>query len=564
MGFWKDTILHDNIKKGFEGRGQKSRRVYRHDSYLAIWYAQFKRAAWCIGNGCAPEYSAKKQFQEKWENIFEEGASGVLFNVILGYVKILVWKKDISLSLTPVLLYHLLASSLDNKKLIVFDDVERHQFSDEKDFFGLINNLVENQNCKVLFVTNNFQMLNGEIREKLIWKCLTYAPDPKELATTLLCGEKGVGCEYVSVDHVKCIRAAAERANCHNARAIIKAKPLIQMALSRSASIETDFDNSRIEEALTDLIEYSLLEASSDSPKAPDYTTEEFSCVFDTEYLAKVRRYREYASLHVIHDFFTPKHSVSTIDVHEALSNFLSWKYPDTIDSKRVKLLFEEYDRIDFMSTLEAFLYARLLFSSYFNIDVETSYLLEYVRKLFSLLECGFFFDCKSYDAHKHIRAFFEKVYRRSCELVCPTIVTSLKMLQEEPDNHFPNDDTVYSKRHFEELKKYLENENKIIFQRKVESITNGSELHVFINEEIDNKRDPLRWLSPSKIADLFCTGDEKSQIEIINGVSKIRSLGSPGFSEWADELYRLISGFDFNNPLFRHRCFTLRSILRS
>lgn len=139
--------------------------------------------------------------------------------------------------------------------------------------------------------------------------------------------------------------------------------------------------------------------------------------------------------------------------------------------------------------------------------------------------------------------------------------------MQEEPDNHFPDDDTDYSKKHFTKLRGYVEDEYNAIYKSRVESIANGSELHAFVNDEMDNEHNPFHWLRPSKIVDLFRNGDEQSQIEVINSISKIRSSNSPEFSEWADwadELDKLISELDFNNPLFRHRCFTLKSILRS
>ncbi|WP_433814870.1 P-loop NTPase fold protein [Flavobacterium johnsoniae] len=66
-----------------------------------------------------------------------------------------------------------------DKLLICFDDIERmSEKIDVNDFLGIVNDLVENKNCKVLLIANEEEIKDGiTFKEKTIEKTLHFSPD---------------------------------------------------------------------------------------------------------------------------------------------------------------------------------------------------------------------------------------------------------------------------------------------------------------------------------------------------------------------------------------------------
>ena len=136
-------------------------------------------------------------------------------------------KLGVSVNATPRMLFDLVCN---DKQLIVFDDMERADlgFADNA-LFGTINDLVEARGMKIVVVTNDITKISAETREKVIWKAFDLNPDFGDLARDVFGPMAGA---ISGVPIVELLAKAAAEVECDNVRAMIKAKPLIEMMAS--------------------------------------------------------------------------------------------------------------------------------------------------------------------------------------------------------------------------------------------------------------------------------------------------------------------------------------------
>lgn len=224
----------------------------------------------------------------------------------------------------------------NEKDVIVLDDAERNGCEGEveqKLLFGAINDLVENRGLKVIFVTNEVNAIADEIREKLIWKAWKFEPDFEKLITNQfgdisLCDGKA--------DVFKLLSTAVDRSSCNSARALIKAEPLIKMALSSSATHSERYSASIYETVLEEFIEFCLLAASGRKPTCP--VRDEGESFLDlSNRLEEEAQYKKYKSFTVIEAFFSPAGAVPQQDVDDCLNAYLEENYPETPGERELK-----------------------------------------------------------------------------------------------------------------------------------------------------------------------------------------------------------------------------------
>lgn len=154
----------------------------------------------------------------------------------------------------------LIIYALNNDVVIAFDDIERRSTSSSADtnLFGMINDLVESHGAKVIFIMNSDSDQTGtefdkDIREKLIWKSYFFNPTCSYLIGTVF-HETLNG----TFDIHRAIITAAERVQCDNFRAILRAKQFITELASVSALKKRVTSKRSVELAFTDIVSYAF------------------------------------------------------------------------------------------------------------------------------------------------------------------------------------------------------------------------------------------------------------------------------------------------------------------
>lgn len=229
-----------------------------------------------------------------------------------------------------------LLNLLPRKKcLIVLDDIERSPFFREHDnSFGLINDLCENQERKVLLVTGlNYPNEQKNQLEKVVWKKYSYVPSPKELYEATLSGSipSISKCDF---DIKKAVIDGIEHSGSLSIRALIKARPsLITIASSNSLKNQT-IDRSEREHSLSKAIELAILVSANALPEVEESSsTLEKVLVMDQlegyeylqealEPLANGESVNENEIDHALSKFIEEKHSRTELDVE--IDNLLS------------------------------------------------------------------------------------------------------------------------------------------------------------------------------------------------------------------------------------------------
>lgn len=248
-----------------------------------------------------------------------KGAATTVGNASISLGKALLEKYNISLNATPQMLTNMLGAN----QLVILDDFERQRLSDEVGvcLFGAINNLVEGLGCKVLIVTNDYQAIDAELREKTVWRCYRFDPKPEELARDIILPQLPDGLSKTGFDARESIERAAAMVGCHNARAMLKARNLIGMAISSDVMADENIDVGNREKAFVEFVRYVLLTAMGTAPKKP--LAKSLDKSDDLERIQKQYSYNQYVQLGVIADYFNPKKIVGSADVCECLRTYV-------------------------------------------------------------------------------------------------------------------------------------------------------------------------------------------------------------------------------------------------
>lgn len=243
----------------------------------------------------------------------------------------------------------LLTNLLGPKTLIVMDDVERRcseELSDNN-LFGIINDLVEGQGCKVLLVTKSCADLPKEINEKLVWKRFGFDPDPSELASDILVFDE----TFDWFDANACVQHAARLSHCSNARAMIKCRPLLQAALKTRILADESIDPENRTRAFIDFARYALLTAYGCEPTEPN--REDYKQDDSFAWASASVEYQRYSKLTSIGDFFQSGHPIDMDMLESELRGYISERYPGSPKTMELVRLLEKYQDIRTMDDTE-------------------------------------------------------------------------------------------------------------------------------------------------------------------------------------------------------------------
>lgn len=284
----------------------------------------------------------------------------------------------------------MLSAALGRKQLLVLDDFERNRFSEDQmlELYGAINSLVEGQNCKVMFVTNNFLKMNKDLREKLIWKCYRFEPDPKDLANSIIVPGLSQNARELGFEPNGCVLEAAAGIGCTNARAMIKASPLISMALSSNAACDSLVDCSNRRDALCDFVRYSLLAAMGSEPERPPERNP--GEPYDPKRTYELVSYNHYSKLDVICDFFSSKSGITREDVDVCIAHYITSEYAGSPETMRVARLLAKTRDVQSLEDEEVACLASELSYCFLNTRFDLAHLLDVVQISWTLRSWGF------------------------------------------------------------------------------------------------------------------------------------------------------------------------------
>lgn len=248
------------------------------------------------------------------------------------------------LSLDPITEADLLVNLvLKDRCILVLDDVERYSLRhdvDAKSLFGAINDLVENKGLKVILLLNETEISSlpdfyKNIREKLIWKTYHFCPSPGYLATSILKTQMG---KIGEVKIINVIRDAAELANCHNARAIIRAKLLLEsLASLPSLQNSSIADENRIS-AFRDCVRFAILYCMGEKPQPPEESsTSDGSFAAILEYSSQRDLYEQYQECSFVEKYFQENESTSLEDLDYEMQKYLDKRYPESPETLIIK-----------------------------------------------------------------------------------------------------------------------------------------------------------------------------------------------------------------------------------
>lgn len=241
-------------------------------------------------------------------------------------------KLGVSVNATPRMLFDLVCN---DKQLIVFDDMERADpgFADNA-LFGTINDLVEARGMKIVVVTNDITKIGAETREKVIWKAFDLNPDFGDLARDVFGPMAGA---ISGVPIVELLAKAAAEVECDNVRAMIKAKPLIEMMASSVVLADASRAESSRAGAFIEAAGFAFRCASGRPPVKPE---ESDGKTMDSDWLkagAEEATFEHYCSIPVISDYFSAGGHPTQMSVDESLAGFMDLYYPDSSGAVRMK-----------------------------------------------------------------------------------------------------------------------------------------------------------------------------------------------------------------------------------
>lgn len=246
------------------------------------------------------------------------------------------------------------------KHVFIIDDIERRREAmDSLSLFGALNNLIESNGSKLILVSNCIESLSSEkppldpeVREKLIWRTYKFTPSPTVLAQSVF---KNINKESEDIDIDDCICVAAEKAQCNNARAMLRAQEFIEHVCQADAISDSTIAKENRESALVDAIHFALLKSMEKEPHEPDSDSEYNE---HTEGLTpmSLRRYHEEELYKQYRDFcgadgtLVLNRSQSNTNLNEQLRLHIVKNYPnssETIALEKILGLFKQINELD-------------------------------------------------------------------------------------------------------------------------------------------------------------------------------------------------------------------------
>ena len=263
-GCGKTWLIENDLRRALSYKGWKLARV----SLFGISSAEELNAR--IVASRAREYLPRAGDADRQPGN-AQSSGGWLSNTLIDNLQSAVEKKTgISINLTA----GLLASALTwSKTLLVLDDLERRAPGSDDALFGQINNLVEGQGVKILFLCN-MEKDDGveKVFDKLIWRRVHYIPDMEEHVDLMLKRIKGTFPEGL---HMKQhVLSALDATHCQNIREIWKLRRMLQSLCSceftSDEGIPAYSRGAMLEDTLRLCLEYSSQLNQHEADNQPD------------------------------------------------------------------------------------------------------------------------------------------------------------------------------------------------------------------------------------------------------------------------------------------------------
>ncbi len=161
----------------------------------------------------------------------------------------------------------LTAMVLPKRCLLVLDDIERRGEMGEREFFGVIADLVENQGRKLLLVHGTEgKPLEEDITEKLVWKQFNLTPDYEAICGVVF-HEAIEACPSLLVEDA--VAAGVKAAQTKNIRNLMRAKPAVTSIFKSSFASDERIEEPHRHRAMSDAVEYVVRLISGTLPPMP-------------------------------------------------------------------------------------------------------------------------------------------------------------------------------------------------------------------------------------------------------------------------------------------------------
>lgn len=231
--------------------------------------------------------------------------------------------------------------------LFVFDDVERRaDDADDLGLFGVINDMVEGRGLKAIIVTNSLgkdgndgddiRQFDKDIREKLVWRAFAFNPSPSFLARSIFNEPDGGS---IDSDTVDVICEAASLAECHNARAMIRASAFVNDLYNVPTFSNRDIPIDNRKAAFRDGVRLALLCCMGKRPEKPmeREAEKDFTAMLFNEHLRDL--YALYSDFSCVSRYFDSKARACPIDLDGGFREYLAIRYPDSSDTLAIRAI---------------------------------------------------------------------------------------------------------------------------------------------------------------------------------------------------------------------------------
>ena len=188
-------------------------------------------------------------------NEFSKQTKRLLPEIAATAAKVFSDIEGIRISLDPIIML----SVLPRKKcLVVLDDLEGALFNDERILYGLLKELCEKQERKVLLVSNNHSQDHQEnLLNNIVWGRYLYQPQITDLYDSIF--SESISGIHSDLNIRNAVINGIKNSGTLNARSLIKARPSIIVIASSTAIRNTDIDRAEREHVLSRSIECAIL-----------------------------------------------------------------------------------------------------------------------------------------------------------------------------------------------------------------------------------------------------------------------------------------------------------------
>lgn len=220
---------------------------------------------------------------------------------------------------------NMLSLALPKRSLIVIDDLERRaQESSQADdmLLSILCKLVDEQKHRVMLVANSIDAVSDEVKEKIVWQRIEFAPEPAALIDDIL-GDATTAYPN-NLDMKKQLLHAQQLTGKCNARQLIRIKPLIYSMGECAFFREESIDIATKRATLLDVLHVAL--ESSDGSRLNERDEDsDLSTVYEAD-----EHRRKGLSLGFITKFFNGGTLLAPLEINNVLMRFAEKYHPQT------------------------------------------------------------------------------------------------------------------------------------------------------------------------------------------------------------------------------------------